>query len=63
MILFVQIDGSVTVHVCQFFNLVFDIVYCELNKVFENRSVLNGTFSSQRFWLSMSDLFSLKITE
>ena len=63
MILFVQIDGSVAVHVWQFFNLVFDIVYCELNKVFENRSVLNGTFSSQRFWLSMSDLFSLKIPE
>ena len=63
MILFVQIDGSVTVHVCQVFNLVFDIVYCELNKVFENRSVLNGTFSSQRSWLSVSDLFSLKIPE
>ena len=63
MMLFVQIDGSLTVRVCQFFNLVFDIVYCELNKIFENRSVQNGTFSSQRSWLSVSDLFSLKIPE
>lgn len=42
------------------FNLVFDIVYCELNKVFENRSVLNGLSALKGLGYRCQTYFLLK---